>query len=63
VDDDEKVTLDMTSFVCLPVAGDVIDRAIQVAKPYTAIRLVSSGWSYNSVTFRYQKLTIADYDD
>jgi len=53
----------MTSFVCLPVAGDVIDRAIQVAKPYTAIRLVSSGWSYNSVTFRYQKLTIADYDD
>lgn len=43
--------------------GDVIDRAIQVAKPYTAIRLVSSGWSYNSVTFRYQKLTIADYDD
>ena len=47
--------------VCL-VAGEVMDRAIQVAEPYTAIRLVSSGWSYNSVTVRYQKLAVADYD-
>ena len=44
--------------------GNAIDRAIQVVEPYTAIRLVSSGWSYNSVTVRYEKLTVVDdYDD
>jgi len=45
------------------VAGDVVDGAIEVAQPYTAIRLVSSGWSYNSVTIRYQQIDISDYDD
>lgn len=43
--------------------GGVINRAIHVDEPYTAIRLVSSGWSYNSVTVRYQKLTVVDYED
>ena len=48
--------------MCLLVAGDEVDAAIQVPEPYTAIRLVSSGWSYNTVTVRHQQLTIPDYE-
>jgi len=46
-------------------AGNVVHRAIEVPQPYTAMRLVSSGWSYNSVVVRHQKLDAvseSDYD-
>jgi len=47
--------------VCLLAADDEVDGAIEVLQPYTAIRLVSSGLSYNSVTVRHQQLAVPDY--
>lgn len=58
----------MRVYVCsvslfLAAAGDVVDRVVEVPEPYTAVRLVSSGWSYNSVSIRYQQLPAAsDYE-
>jgi len=47
----------------LLAAGDVVDRVVEVPQPYTVVRLVSSGWSYNSVSIRYQQLlTGEDYE-
>lgn len=57
-------TLAMTRFIAMcglqANRGDAVGRAVEVVAPYTAVRLVSSGWSYNSVNVRHERLIVTD---
>jgi len=49
--------------VCVLSADDVVNRAIRVSEQYTAVRLVSSGRSYNRVTVLCQRTVTAEDND